>query len=453
MVTIAEPLNHIADLWGKPDYLTDGVYRLMRYVHRVNYEDKILLHNMVTGHLMLLALNERILIDSLPATYSECMQPLIDNHFIVPVQFDEHKKVVSMRTVLRKMDSLRHKPIKSYTILTTTACNARCYYCFEKGIETVTLSERTAHDIVDYIDTHREGNSVFITWFGGEPTVAADRIDQICTELRDRNIEFRSDIVTNGYLFDEGMVHRAKNLWNLRVAQISFDGTEERYNKTKAYVSAKGSPYQKVLNNISLLLDNRIHVRLRMNFDKNNYLEFKELIKESVARFQHNRFLQVIAYPIIGDFLSENDIKEHGDDTWFVSKIVELNDLARDSGLKRKTSTLPSLNFRGCEADSDYSIVINADGKIRKCLECFQNNQSFGTIYDGITNLELAESWKILADYKKCRICELFPKCMKMENCPGGERCLFVAERLKEVDTAVIGFYNMWAVKQANERR
>ena len=59
-----------------------------------------------------------------------------------------------------------------------------------------------------------------------------------------------------------------------------------------------------------------------------------------------------------------------------------------------------------------------------------------GLIYDGITNLELAESWKILADYKKCRICELFPKCMKMENCPGGERCLFVAERLKEVDTA-----------------
>ena len=46
------------------------------------------------------------------------------------------------------------------------------------------------------------GKPVKIRWLGGEPTVAAHRIDQISKGLIDRGIDFISNITTNGYLFD-----------------------------------------------------------------------------------------------------------------------------------------------------------------------------------------------------------------------------------------------------------
>ena len=35
-------------------------------------------------------------------------------------------------------------------------------------------------------------------------------------------------------LFDEDMIDRAKNLWNLHQASISLDGTEATFNRVKA---------------------------------------------------------------------------------------------------------------------------------------------------------------------------------------------------------------------------
>jgi sulfatase maturation enzyme AslB (radical SAM superfamily) len=37
--------------------------------------------------------------------------------------------------------------INRYNILTTTGCNARCFYCFEEGVEIKTMSSRTAEQV------------------------------------------------------------------------------------------------------------------------------------------------------------------------------------------------------------------------------------------------------------------------------------------------------------------
>ena len=244
MKTIVEPKESITKLLGKQQHKDTDTYRLMRYVMRVDHEDNILLYNVVTSQLVVLDKEEKKLLNNLPARYIPEMKQLIDNHYLVSESFDEHQQVVNMRFIFRKLEETKvSKDITKYTILPTTACNARCYYCFEQGVKTTKMSKETADSVIEFIASH-SGDKKFvrITWFGGEPTVASDRIDQITEGLKLRGIKYLSQMTTNGYLFDEELVQKAKDLWNLEYLQICFDGTEERHNATKSFVNVHDNP-------------------------------------------------------------------------------------------------------------------------------------------------------------------------------------------------------------------
>lgn len=428
MRTIVEPIEHIDKLWGKQPVDKTEVYRLMQYVLRVDHEGKVLLHNIVTGRLVILEQNEAEVLDSLPNRYCSSMDQLIGGHYLVAEGFDEHLQVKKMRNILRMYNEAKSTDdITSYTILTTTACNARCYYCFEKGVKTSTMSEQTAKDVVKFITTHCGSRKrVSITWFGGEPTLTPDRIDQICTGLHEQGIEIVSKITTNGYLLDESMIPRAQKVWNLKSVNISMDGTEERYNRIKSYVNPKHDPYQKVMENIGLLINHGIRVNLRMNFDKGNYNDFNDLVQDAVKRFGSTPLINVSAHQINGEFHDDNN--PHGTEEWFSKKIVELNDIARDSGLYRKEVRLPSLVSLGCKAAMKSTVTITPEGKLVRCPEQFGDDQTTGSVSEGITRKDIILSWKQLIEYQRCYRCKFYPQCLKIKNCSVGDRCCYYDE-------------------------
>ena len=76
MITLVEPQQHIARLWGKPVPKEGEHYRLMRYVLRADHESKILLHNAVTGQLVVLEEEESETLNRLPAKYCPIMEQL-----------------------------------------------------------------------------------------------------------------------------------------------------------------------------------------------------------------------------------------------------------------------------------------------------------------------------------------------------------------------------------------
>ena len=441
MRTIAEPKERISKLWGKQRANEDDTYRMMRYVMRVDLDNKVRLHNVVTGQLVELAKDEAEILDTLPRKYCKPMDQLIDGHYLVPDQYDEHRMVVNMRTILRKLAATQQqKGIHHYTILPTTSCNARCYYCFERGTKTFTMTKAIADDVIDFIDAHCEDKrKVTIMWFGGEPTVAANRIDQISSGLKERGIEYVSTMVSNAYLFDEEMVRKAKDLWNLKRIQISVDGMEERYNEVKSFINAKDNPFQRVMRNIELLLENGIRVGLRMNYDISNHMEFPELLKYASERFGNNKNLQVYAYPVIGDYPEKDGIIRHGSDEWRKDKTVRLNDYARESGMYSDRNELPCLHHIGCSADDDDSLTINAQGFLVKCPEHYEEADSIGNLKDGILNKELVQAWKEIADYDICKECTFFPRCVRQIKCSAGDRCYF-QDRNKQFYDKVRGY-------------
>ncbi|SNT95238.1 radical SAM additional 4Fe4S-binding SPASM domain-containing protein [Aristaeella hokkaidonensis] len=444
MRTIVEPEEKIAKLWGKQQIKHTDTYRLMRYVMRVDHEGNVLLYNVITSQLAVLEGEEVDIINSLPVKYIPGMEQLVDNHFLVPESYDEHQQVVNMRCIFRKLEEAQvSKDITKYTILPTTACNARCYYCFEQGAKTTKMSKEIADSVVEFIASHcGEKKFVRITWFGGEPTVASDRIDQITEGLRLRGIKYLSQMVTNGYLFDEGLVQKAKEKWNLEYLQICFDGLEERHNATKSFVNVRDNPYQRILRNIGLLLDSGIRVGMRMNFDKANYQDFGGLVKEAKLRFGDNPNLSVYAFPVIGEYADKEGNVLHGSEEWFIDKIVELNNMSREAGLYHSVKQLPHFRYHCCDAENDSTVTITPDGSLVRCCERFDDTETTGTVTEGITDENRAGAWKISADHPKCRDCTFFPDCYRIEKCPAKDRCLFLPESYRKYTDTIISLFS-----------
>ena len=438
MITVAVPVQYIAALWSRPEHREGEAFRLMRYVLRVDHDGRVLLHNVVTGQLAALEPAEAEILDRLPMRYHPAMDQLIDAHYLVAEQFDEHHRFVRMREALRKMLVHSSEWITNYTILPTTACNARCYYCYEHGVPIHTMTDKTADDTVKFIaDRCGPDKKVSIRWFGGEPTVAADRIDRICEGLVQYGISFKSSMTTNGYLLDEEMVHRARNMWNLNSVMISVDGTERNYNEIKAYVGAEDNPYQRVMQNIGLLLDSEIQVELRMNFDLGNWQDFEFLMKEATERWPNNPFLQVHVFPVEDEYPYRNGEVLHGSDEWFDEKIAELNDLARDAGLFRRERELPSLFFTNCWAGESTFMVVTPEGKLGRCTGLFdREEQIVGSVTDGVTDPDPYSSWQVFSEPVHCSECAFLPKCVLIERCKGKDRC-FRKETLRQYEDTI----------------
>ena len=424
MITIVESQERVAKLWGKQAIKPEETYRLMKYVLRVEHEGHTALHNVMTGQLILLNDEEIRLLDALPAKYSPEMDALAADHYLVPEGYDEYKQLKSLRTILRKLtppiDGIIH-----FNIFPTTACNARCYYCFEQGAEIVTMTEQTAEDTVRFIaDNCPADKKVYITWFGGEPTVAAHRIDQICRGLQREGVDYTTSLLyTNGYLFDEEMADKARDLWRVQKTQIVIDGTEGLYNRIKNYVNPQDNPYQRVMRNIGLLLDRGIRVVVRMNVDLINRDSFEPVAKELITRFPDKKKLSFWARPVIGDYSKGDPEKAHADEAWLENCASLLNNVSESYGLATYTLALPAMNTHSCMSGCNNGIVITPSGALVKCPEHFTKADEVGNLIEGLTNNDRIASWHEIAYAKMCEECAFAPECVRLTLCSGTERC------------------------------
>ena len=419
MKTIKKPRENIALLWRRPKPL-QTVYRPMKYLIQAQTEDGILLYNVVTSEMILLDDVEGELFESLPAAYDKKMDELIARHFLVKEEFDESKSVRELRALLIKLEP--SKRITGFTILPTTECNARCFYCFESDHKRCTLTEQMADDVAAYIVEMCKRDPIEISWFGGEPLVSTNRISQICADLKKKEVKFKSSMVSNAYLFDEELVRTAKNDWNLVNVQITLDGTEEVYNKTKAYINPKDNPFKRVLRNIELLLNNEIAVNVRLNVTNNNIEELFDLIDLLSDRFEGYRRFSCYSHAVYEGVGFEpleydNCIKEKID-----TQTVALDAKLRGKGLLGNLSKLPNLRVINCMADNDSCRLIYPDGTIGKC-ENKSSSECIGDIYNDITNKEGQERYKESNQLSECAGCYLYPYCVNLKICPESGKC------------------------------
>ena len=419
MKTIKEPRKKIAQLWRRPGP-KQATYRPMKYLLKTPVEDGLLLYNVVTSEMILLEGEEEKLFSGLPASHDPAMDELIARHFLVPEGFDESKSVEQLRALIKKLEP--SKRVTGFTILPTTECNARCYYCFESDHPRCTMTEQIAADTVAFIADKCKGEPVEISWFGGEPLVGAKRISQICAGLRERKIKYRSSIVSNAYLFDESIIRTAKDEWHLTMAQITLDGTEKVYNETKAYVLPKENPYHRVLRNIDALLEQGVTVNIRLNVTAKNAADLSDLIDELAARFGGKKGFTGYSHAVYEDVgydpvSYDDDMRE-----WVDIQTSALDAKLREKKLLGSLSRLPELQWFHCMTDNDSCRVIYPDGIIGKC-ENMSSREGVGDIYRDVTDEVMNARHKETKQLPGCADCLLFPNCVNLAICPETGSC------------------------------
>lgn len=444
MKNILEANSNIIKILGKPHIAQNDV-RLSRYCVQVPVDDGLLLFHTLTRELLLLSEVEAgQLLES---------DVLKERWFVVPNSLDEKKCTDTVKWVLRTT-AKRPKHITSYTILTTTDCNARCFYCFEMGRSRIPMTEVTAHKTARYIKEHCGGEPVMLSWFGGEPLFNKDVIDIICEDLRRDGIEYISRMTSNGYLFDEDTVQKAKTFWHLKSVQITLDGTEEVYNRSKAYIYRDGnSPYQIVLGGIERLLGAGIAVIIRLNLDLYNAENLLTLVDELAERFAGEKGLVIYANHL---FDAERSMAEtYTEDEWEprYEAMYQLNSKIEQYGLSRNQRIRKNLKQNHCMSDSGSAVVIVPTGDIGLC-EHYTESEFIGHIDREGFDKEVQASWKELSpEIPECADCFFYPECLKLKKCTVSSSCFRHGREyiLRDVKQSLLYEYRLWQQNRQHE--
>ena len=343
----------------------------------------------------------------------------------------------------KRIEDASHQGVNSYVIMTTLDCNARCFYCYEKGTPRISMTEKIAIATSEYIQRHST-NEVKLTWFGGEPLLNTVIIDLICQKLNDFGVSYFSHIITNGLLITRDIVDKAINLWKLKRVQITLDGTEQVYLRAKAYINSQGSEFQTVLDNIEVLLNSKIAVNIRLNQDAYNTEDLLALLVLLHNRFGANPYLMIYNHLL---FNFEGDYTQEQINCYYTLK----NKLAV-LGYLKGNKLLGGMNSHQCMADSGHSLVITPSGKIGKC-EHFTEEKMIGSIFTEDFDPLVLKMWNERYDrQRECNSCPLYPTCIRIKMCPNQKKhCsdFYRKDRMEFLSIAIEHYYKEWKTHKA----
>jgi uncharacterized protein len=158
-------------------------------------------------------------------------------------------------------------------LLTTLTCNLKCTYC-SLGVGDMVDSQGkvsyTTEALDDFIQTHLSAHEVYVTFYGGEPTLNRDFIKRIMA----RYPTFRFQLQTNGTLLDSLPDNVLANLSNIL---LSIDGGEAITDGFRGR-----GVYRQVIKNTQAVRDRlagTITARVTWSSEETSFAELDELAK------------------------------------------------------------------------------------------------------------------------------------------------------------------------------
>ena len=350
---------------------------------------------------------------------SDEVQILYSCNIIVNIDLDEQVKYWEIHHLLRQIEYYTHA-INRYNILTTTGCNARCFYCFEDGVDIKTMSSRTAEQVATYIyNNSLNTEMVELRWFGGEPLVNYKAIDIICSNLQKMGQPFYSTISSNGTLIGLPHIYNSLKKWNFKKVRLSFDGLKEEHNRRKNYPSIPDA-YTVTLENVDKLIAIGVETSIRLTFDENNLNDIFKVAEMLIKRYKDNKLVKVYSRCIfekLTTIAANNNLAQ-------VKKLVEfkefIDSLLFKNGLYDETKWQP-IGYQPsfCAANNPNAVVIDPMGRLTSCETITPNTQFWGDITNGVTDDNEKNRWIEITPIKeKCKTCHFLPSCTTFSLCP-----------------------------------
>lgn len=412
-------------------------YKLCKYL-LIEYDDKknILIYNTLYSNFIkipfentdtFISIIETLKTENYDTIPKHHMDFLVSNNIIIDKNIDELDAINERyRTVCHSKEQL------TVIILPTEKCNFRCIYCYEDFI-LPKMSLSTQEYIISFIqEKMKEYKSLYVNWFGGEPLLALDVIEnlsnnfiRICRELRKPYV---SGITTNGYLLSPAVFNRLMKMHILKY-QITIDGSKETHDKQRPLLTGEET-YETIVKNLidikSNIKSNLFEVNIRTNITQNIDFENEDFVRLKSYFEQDKRYTfsinKVIDYSggnLQNIIYSNNEYVENFKN--HSSNLKSIRDLNADTYI--------------CYAAKSNSVVIRSDGSLNKCTVHFNDKRNlFGNIKDN--QIDISDSTYIYNNIDKmerCYNCIIFPICMSIK-CPAkGNTCTSEVNKIKNL--------------------
>ncbi|MDR0606587.1 MAG: radical SAM protein [Bacteroidales bacterium] len=382
---------------------------------------------------------------------------LVENGNIIPDSTDEQALILQRELACRK--KLANEPTSHVVIALTNMCNMRCVYCYEelpssKDDMDIEKMKQILAQIINSGIKHLD-----IRWFGGEPLLKADIINELSTFMielcAERNIGYSANIITNGTLLNQ------KN-WDILLkskvstVQITVDGGSSSHNK-KRILPGRGS-FDLILDNLRLMPDNSFKVALRINGDKEVFETIPEFFITMKERELWPHKHKNIKLDYAQKFYFKNG-KNESIDIYYSSyeyqtaqkefikiKLQQMNHFYKEKKKRegRIVYGYPKPAIFYCNVtENKNNIVIDGKGSLYKCYASIGNDEGkIGSIDNFNIEKNIDQS---LCNFNKiqfsdCKLCKILPICEQNCNYAAAKRVrsytcspwkFFMEERMK----------------------
>lgn len=362
--------------------------------------NQTLIYNTLYNSLVRLDNEEFIIFDEINETENELKEKFIENGLWVSKSLDEKKKYIACSEAYTLYVP---RPL-SITITTTLKCNARCTYCYEKGVKQLDIFENAEEKIIEFIKMNSDNNEVHLIWFGGEPLMNTKFMDKLSERLIREEINFSSYIITNGSLLNKDIIEKKLDYWNIKDMQITLDGTKNVYEMRKNYIEPEEGEFYSILNNIREVAQQGIFINIRLNIDRSNRKDMIELLKEIDNIF--STYENVVFYPafITGSSNPLTDVEK----VEFIKDMLLAMKNVKKLTASTKFYSLPRMH--ACMNGDPKSFSIDVYGNIFTCEHYVgREKNKIGTLESGFEKEDCRG--KNILFREECEKCVFLPKC------------------------------------------
>jgi uncharacterized protein len=212
---------------------------------------------------------------------SSNLQKMVNSGFLL----NDEKYELNIQEKCFEEDQRNHD-LLTICIVPTYACNYQCPYCYErKGDYLGSMSSEVQEAFISFVKNVYESRpykELAIQWFGGEPTLCMDIIEQISRQLvcfcEDKNIKYSASMLSNAGLITKEVASVLKSC-KINTVRPTMDGLGDLH---RARRKAKGEidSYEATLTGMRNLRDAGINVTPSMNMDWRSIDDFRILRKK-----------------------------------------------------------------------------------------------------------------------------------------------------------------------------
>ncbi|NOZ13415.1 MAG: radical SAM protein [Acidobacteria bacterium] len=311
----------------------------------------------------------------------------------------------------RRLRSARNKLM--LTIAPTLDCNFACPYCYENRLAG-TMSKETATRLIGFVDRRmKEVREVSVTWYGGEPLLAAEMVLSVTKRIRaicgSRGKDVSFFLVSNGYLLTETLASKLASA-GISGIQITLDGPPEVHNRRRV-LRGGGGTFHRLLESVRIAAEAFKTVKVRMNLDRENRGEWEKLaaILEAAGLSGKVRF-EIANVDATNEANSEYKNKcLHPEE--FASEWVNF---ARSAYRRGEDGLLKLPQMTVCSKVSAFAYVIGPGGDIYKCWNDVGDPKKVVSHVSESEAPDKNRQWARFSplQWRECRVCSLLPACM-----------------------------------------